>query len=1241
MASGDFNNLILRKAVAYNPDGSFIKDGYVFTVSSNGKQNWTPDLNLNRMVLSTFTLNSLLYVSTSKFDSTSISSLSVSTTNLSSVTVSTLNVASTGYRYMIGSSIVNSSLAGTSAMISAISFSTLRGSTSFTTDATISSLTVSSAFVSTMDNIIITACSFRASTFVFVTTDFKYSVISTLSCINMSNGSTFVGSTMTVVNLSTSVLSFSTLFGSTMILNHATWNSTMNGSSLVVRSVDYSTLTGSTISTNAIVFQSTTIGSSIIASTLVLHNSLTTSTLVGSTIQMDQMVLRSTATVSTINLTSGTYSTLAGSTISLNTGFWNSTLIGSTLNFNEGTYSSLTGSTLSLNTGFWNSTLIGSTLNFGQGTYSTLTGSTVGANVVSINSSLTGSTMTMTETFYSTMRGSSIVTGAIFASSLTGSTISFVNLSFSTLTISTVTANVIYPISMVGSSIRTEMLSASTILTVSTGGKAGIGTNTPNYPLTVSNNAFKTMEVNRIGTDANNFYASGTVYSITHPTTGFRGEYAYAYAGASTIATTTESQAVGYYAIDVANLGIFGTETANGPSGATFYMDPNKTFFQNTNLGIGTTSPAWLMTAAKDIPIASMTLNPMDAQLVISGKTNTGTLKFGTYYTNTGTPLFGTAIQSSYMTAGYDVGSPITFNPLGGNVGIATTNPSQLLHVMGAIATDAGAPYGLLRLIASNNATFIQSGLSGATGSAAPLYFASMNSGSIWASISATGMMGIGTASSTIPLQVNNNAASYTTPAASISDGPADLGGTYGMLHLTRPGASSDNKGHLTLIRNGFSVFNIGYFSGTNTVGFVSANNMNSSNGMFIMSSGFVGIGTFTPQSKFHVYNGVTILSSGTTNNNAPYATPTTLHLRGPAATSTQLVWECVNVNTAAITASTGYGLSYGTQGGDHVFRTNCTYNGDFSATGSERFRIAANGNVGINTSIPGYTFEVIGNARISNLLTVPYLSAPDMRSQPNYFKPNHQPANSFSIGFFGGAASGTWADGIQLNTYADGSGGNQNLVLFQKYGIGMRIYQGGWQANSSYVSYMDVVMKDSGGNVNIGGGTLTVGSLVVGSGVLIPYGIIVMWYGSAASVPSGWALCNGGNGTPNLQDRFIVGAGSGYGVGATGGNGNTTTVLSVENLPSHTHSMPNLNHTHGGATDQRCASNSGDGGCGQMGYGDDYACCGTRFGIYTDSTNWAATGTSTPPSSLGYTGSGLGFENRPLFYALCYIMKI
>ncbi len=58
-----------------------------------------------------------------------------------------------------------------------------------------------------------------------------------------------------------------------------------------------------------------------------------------------------------------------------------------------------------------------------------------------------------------------------------------------------------------------------------------------------------------------------------------------------------------------------------------------------------------------------------------------------------------------------------------------------------------------------------------------------------------------------------------------------------------------------------------------------------------------------------------------------------------------------------------------------------------------------------------------------------------------------------------------------------------------------------------------------------------------VASLVGIKSGMIVMWSGTIASIPAGWTLCNGSNGTPDLRDRFIVGAGSGYAVGATGGS--------------------------------------------------------------------------------------------------------
>lgn len=58
----------------------------------------------------------------------------------------------------------------------------------------------------------------------------------------------------------------------------------------------------------------------------------------------------------------------------------------------------------------------------------------------------------------------------------------------------------------------------------------------------------------------------------------------------------------------------------------------------------------------------------------------------------------------------------------------------------------------------------------------------------------------------------------------------------------------------------------------------------------------------------------------------------------------------------------------------------------------------------------------------------------------------------------------------------------------------------------------------------------------------LIPSGLIAIWSGSTASIPDGWVLCNGLSGTPDLRDRFVVGAGSTYAVDDTGGATNETT---------------------------------------------------------------------------------------------------
>jgi microcystin-dependent protein len=85
-----------------------------------------------------------------------------------------------------------------------------------------------------------------------------------------------------------------------------------------------------------------------------------------------------------------------------------------------------------------------------------------------------------------------------------------------------------------------------------------------------------------------------------------------------------------------------------------------------------------------------------------------------------------------------------------------------------------------------------------------------------------------------------------------------------------------------------------------------------------------------------------------------------------------------------------------------------------------------------------------------------------------------------------------------------------------------------------------------------------------------LPVGLIALWSGSIVSIPTGWTLCDGTAGTPDLCDRFVVGAGSTYAVNATGGV--NTVTLTTAQMPSHTHtnsvSTTNLAHTHSGTTD-------------------------------------------------------------------------
>jgi hypothetical protein len=133
----------------------------------------------------------------------------------------------------------------------------------------------------------------------------------------------------------------------------------------------------------------------------------------------------------------------------------------------------------------------------------------------------------------------------------------------------------------------------------------------------------------------------------------------------------------------------------------------------------------------------------------------------------------------------------------------------------------------------------------------------------------------------------------------------------------------------------------------------------------------------------------------------------------------------------------------------------------------------------------------------------------------------------------------------------------------------------------------------------------------------IIPTGVIVMWSGSIASIPNGWYLCDGANSTPDLRDRFIVGAGSSYPVGITGGSANAT-------LVSHTHTAtvtdPGHFHTYIAST---------IGGTGGL--------TATNDSAPIRNTSTATTGITVANSTEGSSATN---ANLPPYYALAYIMK-
>ena len=149
-----------------------------------------------------------------------------------------------------------------------------------------------------------------------------------------------------------------------------------------------------------------------------------------------------------------------------------------------------------------------------------------------------------------------------------------------------------------------------------------------------------------------------------------------------------------------------------------------------------------------------------------------------------------------------------------------------------------------------------------------------------------------------------------------------------------------------------------------------------------------------------------------------------------------------------------------------------------------------------------------------------------------------------------------------------------------------------------------------------------------------VPSGIISMWSGTIATIPSGWYLCNGSNGTPDLREKFIVGASSdNLSIAKTNITGSLTQTGGTKDaiVVSHTHtatsSVTDAGHYHN--------LTNVAGGTSGLG-GTSTTTPGNQSIGHTDT---ATTGISVS-TSIASAGSDGTNQNLPPYFALAFIMK-
>jgi microcystin-dependent protein len=199
---------------------------------------------------------------------------------------------------------------------------------------------------------------------------------------------------------------------------------------------------------------------------------------------------------------------------------------------------------------------------------------------------------------------------------------------------------------------------------------------------------------------------------------------------------------------------------------------------------------------------------------------------------------------------------------------------------------------------------------------------------------------------------------------------------------------------------------------------------------------------------------------------------------------------------------------------------------------------------------------------------------------------------------------------------------GNANAARLIRLYDNVTVTQNLSVANSLTTGSLNVTNNATVGAVN----------LVEALKMLVPKGAIIMWSGS--QVPSGWALCDGNNGTPDLRGRFVLGSGGGNGLtpralGQIGGKENQQ--LTTRELPPHSHGVYDPGHAHNWTASRQMAGTDDNNNGSEFSRGDR-----AQSDPVSKDTDRRTTGIS-----IYSSGDGQAYDSMPPFYVLSYIMKL